>query len=115
MFEKLLVWKKSHDLVLEVYRLTKKLPTDERFGLISQMRRAAVSVPANLAEGSRRRTFADRRHYVVIAGGSLHELRYYFLLCKDLGFCTITEHGRLELAADEIGRMLYGLEQSLHA
>ncbi len=85
-FEELEVWKKAHNLTLEIYRLTKSFPNDERFGLISQMRRAATSVPANIAEGYRKRTKKDKLNFYNIAQGSLDELKYYLILSKDLGY-----------------------------
>ena len=85
-FEDLDVWRKSHALVLEVYTLTKQLPKDELFGLTSQMRRAAVSIPANIAEGFKRRGKPDKARHMNIAQGSLEELRYFFILCSDLSY-----------------------------
>ena len=83
-FEQLDVWKESHAMVLDVYRTTKLHPSEEKFGLISQMRRAAVSIPANIAEGFKRRGLKDKSHFYNIAQGSLEELRYYFIVCRDL-------------------------------
>lgn len=85
-FQDLLVWQKAHQLVVNVYSLTKGFPADERFGLISQMRRAAVSVPVNIAEGFRRQGKADKVRFFNISQGSLEELRYYLLLAKDLHY-----------------------------
>lgn len=103
-FEDLLVWQKSHQLVLRVYRMTASFPKSEMFGLSSQMRRAAVSVPANIAEGFKRRSNPDKARVLNIAQGSLEELRYYFLLAKDLEYAdTNVEHA----TAEEIGRMLH--------
>lgn len=83
-FEDLGVWQKAHQLVLAVYRLTRTYPDAERFGLVSQMRRSAVSVPANIAEGFKKRGTADKLRYYNIAQGSLEELRYYLILSRDL-------------------------------
>jgi four helix bundle protein len=85
-FEDLIVWQKSHALVLAVYKATAKFPKEEMYGLVSQMRRAAVSVPANIAEGFKRRGRTDKARVLNIAQGSLEELRYYFLLSGDLGY-----------------------------
>jgi four helix bundle protein len=85
-FEQLDVWKEAHALTLEVYRLTSGLPSSEKLGLISQMQRAAVSVPANVAEGFKRRGKAGKLRFYNIAQASLEELRYYFILCRDLGY-----------------------------
>ena len=85
-FEDLIVWQKAHALVLRVYKLTKSYPKDELFGLTSQMRRAAVSVPANIAEGFSKKGKPDKARIFNIAQASLEELRYYFILSKDLGY-----------------------------
>lgn len=101
------VWKRGHALVLRVYDLTKVFPDDERFGLTSQLRRAAVSVPSNIAEGSKRRTDRDFARFLNIAEGSLSETDYLLLCAKDLGY--IGAHAQEQLAdeIDEISRMLY--------
>ena len=102
-FEDLLVWQKAHQLVLTIYQVTKLFPKEEQYGLISQIRRAAVSVPANIAEGFRRRTKADKQRFLTIAHGSLEEVRYYLILSNDLGYCK----GRDFLdQADEISKLL---------
>jgi four helix bundle protein len=85
-FQDLLVWQKAHQLVLGVYRLTQEFPKSEIYGLTSQVRRAAVSVPANIAEGFCKRSKADKARYFNIAQGSLEEVRYYLILTKDLGY-----------------------------
>ncbi len=85
-FEDLLVWQKAHDFVLRVYGQTKEFPKDELYGLTSQFRRAAVSVPANIAEGFRRRGVPDKLKFLNIAESSLEECRYYIILARDLGF-----------------------------
>jgi four helix bundle protein len=110
-FEQLEVWQAAHKLVLQVYRITEGLPSSQRFGLISQMQRAAVSVPANIAEGFKRRTLPDKSHFYNMAQSSLEELRYSFILCRDLGYKL--EHESLAQEADQIGRMLTGLVRSL--
>ncbi|MGH9411138.1 MAG: four helix bundle protein [Vicinamibacterales bacterium] len=102
-FRDLIVWQKAHALVLLVYGVTRKLPKEELFGLVSQMRRAAVSIPANIAEGFKRRGRADKARQMNIAQGSLEELRYYFVLCADLGYLEKDADGG---RADEVGRML---------
>jgi four helix bundle protein len=103
-FEDLEVWRKGHRLVLQVYRMTTSFPKSELFGLVTQMRRAAVSVPANIAEGFKRRGKPDKVRVMNIAQSSLEELRYYFILATDLGYAdTKAERG----AADEVARMLH--------
>lgn len=101
-FQELIVWQKSHRLVLNVYRLTSQFPKHELYGLASQMRRAAVSIPANIAEGFKRRSRPDKARVLNIAQGSLEELRYYFHLSKDLDYLKDAEREAL----DEIGRLL---------
>ena len=85
-FEDLVVWQKSHSLVLRVYKLTRTFPKDELFGITSQMRRAAVSVPANIAEAFSKKGKADKARILNISQASLEELRYYFILSRDLGY-----------------------------
>lgn len=102
-FEDLLVWQKAHQLVLNVYKVTKKFPKEELYGLISQIRRSAVSVPANIAEGYRKRTKAEKQRYLTIAHGSLEETRYYLILSRDLGYLDSTLLSNL---AEEISKLL---------
>ena len=85
-FTDLEVWQKAHAFVLDVYQLTAKFPAEERFGLSSQFRRAAVSIPANIAEGFRKYTAADKARFLNTAEGSLEECRYYCILAQDLGY-----------------------------
>jgi four helix bundle protein len=109
-FRDLGVWQKSHALVLDVYKLTRRLPKEELFGLVSQMRRAAVSVPANIAEAFKRRGKADKARQLNIAQGSLEELRYFFILCADLSYLPVEPVGdRL----DEVARMLGSYTQTI--
>ncbi len=106
-FEQLEVWQAAHQLVLDVYKTTPELPRDQKYGLISQMQRSGVSVPANIAEGFKRRGRGDKAHFYNIAQGSLEELRYYFILCRDLGYKV--DYESLARQAEQIGRMLTGL------
>jgi four helix bundle protein len=85
-FEDLLVWKKAHAYVLEIYRVTKEFPRSEIFGLTAQMRRAAVSIPANTAEGFKKRTPREKVRILNISQGSLEESRYYLILAEDLEY-----------------------------
>ena len=85
-FEDLIFWQKSHALTLRVYKLTKTFPNDELFGLTSQMRRASVSVAANIAEAFSRKSRPDKARIMNISQSSLEELRYYFILARDLGY-----------------------------
>ena len=112
-FEKLEVWQKSIDFADTVYRLTKQFPDDERFGLTSQMRRAAVSVASNIAEGSARYSRPDFSRFVEIATGSLFEVVTQACIGRRQSFLTEAEYSALYLAAEEQGRMLSGLRRSL--
>jgi four helix bundle protein len=85
-FRDLLVWQKAHALVLGIYRTTASFPKHETFGLCSQMQRAAVSVPANIAEGFKRRGRADNARFLNIAQASLEECRYFLILAQDIGY-----------------------------
>lgn len=104
-FQDVEVWKKAHRLVLATYRLTRKFPKEELFGLTSQLRRAMVSVPANFAEGFKRRSRAEKIRFYNIAQSSLEESRYYFILASDLEYAATDEHLR---ALEEVARMLEG-------
>lgn len=102
-FEDVEAWKKAHQFVLDVYRLTESFPKHELFGLTSQIRRAAVSVPANFAEGFRRASKPDKLRFYNISVGSLEECRYYLRLSTDLGYAE-TDDVRKNL--EEISKML---------
>jgi len=106
-FRQLKVWQEAHKLVLMVYQVTKEFPSDERFGLVSQMRRAAISVPANIAEGFKRRGIQDKIRFYNIAEGSLEELKYFLILSKDLGY--ISSNDDLMAQSEAVGRLLHGL------
>ena len=112
-FQDLIVWDKAHALVLAVYKLTAGFPQEERFGLVPQMRRAAVYVPANIAEGFKRRTKPDKIHFYNISQGSLEELCYYLILSKDLGY--ISDNEPMLADSEVIGRMLTSLISSIKA
>jgi four helix bundle protein len=104
-FQDLLVWRRAHELVLAVYQLTAVFPKQETYGLSLQMRRAAVSVPANIAEGFRRRSKPEKARFLNIAEGSLEELRYLLILTRDLKYAD-TE--KLLAALEEVSRLLHG-------
>jgi four helix bundle protein len=110
-FQGLEVWQKAHRLVLDIYGVTKGFPDGERFGLVSQMRRAAVSVPANIAEGFKRRGKADKIRFYNTSETSLEELKYYFILSRDLGYIGDVE--QLTADAEVCSRMLYRLIKSI--
>ena len=104
-FTDLIVWQKAHQSVLAVYRLTKNFPKSELFGLTSQMRRAAISIPANIAEGYKKRGKPDKLRLVNVAQGSLEELRYYFILSKDLGYGDTSAH---VAAPEDVSKLFRG-------
>ena len=102
-FEQLIVWQKAHQFVLGVYRLTETFPRNETYGLTSQLRRAAVSIPANIAEGFKKRGRADKVRFMNIAQGSLEECRYYLILAKDLNYADTT---KLQPQLEEASKLL---------
>ena len=114
-YRNLKVWQRSHQCTLEVYHVTNQFPTDERFGLTSQMRRSAASVPSNIAEGSARNSDADFSRFVHISMGSAAELDYQLLLAHDLNFVELSEYKKLANELSEIRRMLYAFNQTLKA
>ena len=112
-FRKLEVWRKAHALVLATYEVTKKYPDDEKYGLVSQMRRAAIPVASNIAEGTDRPSQRDRLHFHDMARTSLGELKYQILLSYDSKYMTTSTAKHLTECAREVGRMLRGLDRSL--
>ena len=102
-FQDLIVWQKAHKLVLEVYRFSSSFPKTETYGLVSQLRRASVSVPANIAEGFKKKGLADKVRFLNIAQGSLEECRYYFILAEDLEY---GDSRKLMLHLEEVSKLL---------
>ena len=102
-FQNLVVWQKSHALALNNYRVSARFPKTEQYGLAVQMQRAAVSIPANIAEGFGRFSRLEKRRFLNIAQGSVEELRYYLILANDLGYSVDPS---LSIDVDEVGRML---------
>lgn len=111
-FEDLVVWQKAHAIVLDAYNLTAHFPKNELYGLTSQFRRAAVSVPANIAEGWRRRGVADKIRFYNISQSSLEECRYYELLSRDLEYGFSTGMSSL---AEEVSKLLTAYIRGLEA
>jgi four helix bundle protein len=112
-YRDLKVWEKAMDLVVESYRLSNLLPKSEMFGLASQIRRAAVSIPANIAEGHGRDHLGDYLRHLSIANGSLMELETHFVVMTRLSYAKIEDvHNALDLTGD-VGRMLAGLTSKL--
>jgi len=105
-FKDLLVWQKAHQLVLEVYRLTRSFASNEMFGLTSQLRRAVVSVASNIVEGFTRLSVHDSLHFYNIADASLEEVRYQLLVAYDLGYLKNQEHNDVIALAEEVSKML---------
>lgn len=112
-YRALQVWQRGHRLTLGVYAATKRFPKEEAFGLTSQLRRAASSIPANLAEGCGRDGDAELRRFVAIAHGSASELEYFLLLASQLGYLTATEHAPLATKVSELKKMLGALSRKL--
>lgn len=106
---KLIVWQKSHELALGIYELTKVFPKDELFGLTSQVRRAAVSVPSNIGEGKARDSSKEYKRFLLIARGSLEETKYQLLLAKDLQYISENKYKEILKQAEEVGKLLNGL------
>ena len=111
-FQDLLVWQKAHQFVLKVYALTAMFPKPETYGLVLQMRRAAVSIPANIAEGFRRRGKADKARFLNIAEGSVEECRYFLILAGDL---TYGDTQTLSAALEEVSRLLHAYHTAILA
>jgi four helix bundle protein len=109
-FKDLIVWQKAHLFVLEVYKLSDNFPSKEIYCLTSQLRRAAISIPANIAEGFKKTGNADKARFLNIAQGSLEEVRYYLILTKDLGY---GETENLQAQLDEVGRLLFAYRNAI--
>lgn len=105
-FHDLEVWKSAHRLTLEAYKITKLFPRDELFVLISQIRRAAISVAANIVEGFRKKTIKDSVNFYHIADASLEELKYHLLLARDLTYLPPAQYERVQSTTEEVGRLL---------
>lgn len=112
-FTKLIVWQKARTLCLDVYRVSGKFPAEEKFGLSSQMRRAAVSVVSNIAEGADRGTDKESKHFLLMARGSLSELQTQISISRELEFIELGEYKQLVSLSDEVHKMINGLIKSL--
>ena len=109
-FQDLIVWQKAHQFVLSVYRASENFPNKEMYGLTSQFRRAAVSIPANIAEGFRKKGKPDKFRFMNIAQGTLEECRYYLILAKDLDYLDTSEMMR---QLEEVSKMLNAYATSI--
>jgi four helix bundle protein len=114
-FRKIQVWEKAHRFALHIYKVTSAFPKDELYGLTSQMRRAAASIPSNIAEGCGRDTQAELARFIHIASGSASELEYHLILAHDLGYIDDEVYPELNSEINEIKRMLNGFEKAVQA
>lgn len=112
-YTNLTVWKKAHRLVVEIYKVSGRFPAEEKYGLISQLRRAAVSIPTNLAEGYGRTTSLDFKRFVMIAIGSANEVEYLLLLCRDIGYIDSNCYNEMYNKITEIIKMLYAVKKAI--
>lgn len=112
-FEDLIVWQRAHKFVLDVYKTTKLFPKEELFGLTSQYRRAAISIPANIAEGYGKKGQSDKLRFYNIAEGSINECKYYILLSKDLGYVNSDESTLLYEDLSTIQKLLKSYSQAI--
>lgn len=112
-YKKILAWQKADDLTVAVYEATKTFPKDEIYSLTSQIRRAAYSIPANIAEGASRNSKKDYLHFLYIARGSASEVTYFVHLSQRLGYLQVDSHVRLSEQAEEVSRILSGLIRSV--
>lgn len=114
-FRGLIVWRKSHELTLEVYALTKLFPKEELFGLSNQMRQSSSSIPTNIAEGSGRGSNADFQRFLQMAFGSASELDYQLLLCRDLTYMAESRYMELYESLFEVKKMLASLIRKIQS
>jgi four helix bundle protein len=112
-FRDLKVWQRSHTLVKQVYAITRRFPEDERFGIVTQLRRAAVSVPTNIAEGAKRIHGKEYARFLNVAEASLAETQYLLLLSSELGYVSPALFSTRDAEIEEISRMLFSLRQKV--
>lgn len=108
-FDKLLVWQRAHSLVLKIYEVTNNFPKEEIWGLTSQIRRAAVSVPSNIVEGKARGSRKDFKRFLLVARGSMEEVKYQSLLAKELKYMNDEQYEEITAIIEEVGRLLGGM------
>ena len=111
-FKDLVVWQKAHRFVLAIYALTADFPRSETYCLTSQMRRSAISIPANIAEGFKKRGISDKTRFLNIAQGSLEECRYYLILVQDLGYGATTD---IEPVLEEVSKLLIAYASAIES
>ena len=112
-FTQLVAWQKGHQLLLEIYRVTKIFPKEEVFVLVPQMRRCTLSITSNLAEGFSRSTLKDKNHFYMMAQSSATELQNQLLASRDLGYISNAEFQKLALQTVEVRKLIHGLMRSL--
>ncbi|MDO8571050.1 MAG: four helix bundle protein [bacterium] len=108
VFTDIKAWQKAHELTLKVYKTTESFPREEVYCLTSQIRRCAISVPSNIAEGFKRKTKNDSMHFYTIALSSLEELKYQLILAQDLGYISKELFTEVSILADEVGKLTFG-------
>ncbi len=107
------VWKESHRLTLDIYKLTSDFPKGERFGIVDQIRRASSSVPSNIVEGQSRNSTKDYLRFLYNSRGSLEETRYFLLLSRDLKYLALGDYKSLEQKSEKVSKILNGLIKAL--
>jgi four helix bundle protein len=112
-FKDIKVWQRAHDLVLEVYKITRNFPSDEKYGLVSQLRRSVASIPTNIVEGYKKRSDKEFSYFLNISETSLEETKYHLFLACDLKYISKECFDNLSDVADEVGRMLTGFQKRL--
>ncbi len=112
-YKNLIVWKRSHHLVKEIYWLTNKLPKHEQFGITSQLRRASVSIPTNIAEGCGRNSNKELHRFMVIASGSASEVEYLLYLCLEMKYIEVNSYSKISSELVEIRKMITSYRQKL--
>lgn len=115
MYRDLIVWQKSYTFALNIYKMSKAFPKEETYGIVSQIRRSAASIPVNIAEGSMRQSAKEFQQFLFIARGSMTEVEVWLQLSLDLGYITDKIHKDLRGQCAEVGRLLNGLIKSKQA
>jgi len=112
-FKDLVAWQKAHELTLAIYQIAKAFPSDEKFGIISQLRRSVSSVATHIVEGHQRNSRKDFLHFLNLADASLEETKYHLIWSKDLGYLDGSYFDPFILQCEEVGRILFGFQKSL--
>ena len=113
-FTDLVVWQKSHQFVLGIYSITAGFPKEEVYALTNQIRRAAVSIPANIAEGFKKKTLPNKINFLSHSEGSLEEVKYYLILAKDLNYISTFDFEKLFANAEEVSKLINGYKKSIN-